>query len=79
MTAYELMIKTNHYNFCNKPTGKTPLYNRVIRKLQFLNNFLMKTAFLQGFSPKKCETVREPTGFPNKSNERLNDFLEDML
>ena len=42
--------------------------NRVIQKLQFLNNFLMKTAFLQGFSPKKCETVREPTGFPNKSN-----------
>ena len=42
--------------------------NRVVRKLQFLNNFLMKIAFLQGFSPKKCKTVREPTGFPNKSN-----------
>ena len=40
---------------------------RVVRKLQFLNNFLMKIAFLQGLSPKKCKTVREPTGFPNKS------------
>ena len=44
------------------------MYNRVVRKLQFLNNFLIKIAFLQGFSPKKCKTVREPTGFPNKSN-----------
>jgi transcriptional regulator with XRE-family HTH domain len=40
---------------------------RVVRKLQFLNNFLIKIAFLQGFARKNARLVREPTGFPNKS------------
>ena len=40
---------------------------KVVRKLQFLNNFLIKIAFLQGFARKNARLVREPTGFPNKS------------
>jgi hypothetical protein len=50
---------------------------KVVRKLQFLNNFLIKTAVLQAESRQTegLQTARlasdfsprEPTGFPNKS------------
>jgi hypothetical protein len=46
---------------------KTHTYIRVVRKLQFLNNFLIKTAVLQAESRKTARLVREPIGFPNKS------------
>ena len=51
--------------------------NRVVRKLQFQNNFLIKNAFLQGFSPKKCKTVRG-----NQRGSRtspLNDCKVDIF
>jgi len=42
--------------------------NRVVRKLQFLNNFLRKTALFYGFAIKNTGLVRQPTGLLNKSN-----------
>ena len=45
--------------------------NRVVRKLQFRNNFLLKTHFcraLARLARKNARFVREPIGFPNKSN-----------
>jgi TolB-like protein len=39
---------------------------RVVRKLQFLNNFLIKTHFCRALARKNTGLVREPTGFPNK-------------
>jgi energy-coupling factor transport system ATP-binding protein len=42
--------------------------NRVVQKLQFLNNFHNEKASFQSFSPKNAGLVREPTGFLNKSN-----------
>ena len=44
--------------------------NRVVRKLQFLNNFLRKSHFCRALARKNARLVREPTGFPNKSNEK---------
>jgi len=40
---------------------------RVVRKLPFLNNFLIKTHFCRALARKNAGLVREPTGFPNKS------------
>jgi simple sugar transport system substrate-binding protein len=40
---------------------------RVVRKLQFLNNFLMKIAVLQAVGRKTARLVRQPTGLSNKS------------
>ena len=40
--------------------------NRVVRKLQFLNNFHIKIAFLQGFSLKKCRTCEGINGVPEQ-------------
>ena len=40
--------------------------NRVVRKLQFLNNFLIKIAFLQGFSLKKCWTCEGTNRVPEQ-------------
>jgi hypothetical protein len=34
-------------------------YNRVVRKLQFLNNFLIKKHFLQGLSSLKPEKMQD--------------------
>jgi len=39
------LIKKNHPDLC-KDTYLEEKYNRVVRKLQFLNNFLIKIAFL---------------------------------
>jgi hypothetical protein len=40
---------------------------RVVRKLQFLNNFLRKLHFCRALARRNARLVREPTGFPNKS------------
>ena len=47
--------------------------NRVVRKFQFLNSFLIKIVFLQGFARKNAGLLRGPTGFPNKSNIKIPD------
>ncbi|MCL2609072.1 MAG: hypothetical protein FWD94_04115 [Treponema sp.] len=41
---------------------------KVVRKLQFQNNFLLKTHFCRALARKNARIVRKPTGFPNKSN-----------
>ena len=46
--------------------------NRVVRKLQFQNNFLLKTHFCRALARKNARLVREPMGFPNKSNHFTN-------
>ena len=42
--------------------------NRVVRKPQFLNNFLIKTAVLQAEGRKTARLARQPTRLSNKSN-----------
>ena len=51
---------------CNRKNAKKA-YIRVIRKLQFQNNFLLKTHFCRALARKNARLVREPMGFPNKS------------
>jgi hypothetical protein len=41
---------------------------RVVRKLQFLNNFLIKIAILQGFSLKNCSTCEGTNWVPEQVN-----------
>jgi len=40
--------------------------NRVVQKLQFMNNLLVKIAFLQGFSPKKCRNCEGTNRVPEQ-------------
>jgi hypothetical protein len=40
---------------------------RVVQKLQFRNNFRLKMHVSQPAGRETAKTVREPTGFPNKS------------
>jgi len=42
--------------------------NRVVRKLQFTNNFLIISHFYRALARKNARLVREPTGFHHKSN-----------
>jgi len=44
--------------------------NRVVRKLQFLNNFNINIAVLQTVGRKTARLVRQPTGLSNKSNTK---------
>jgi hypothetical protein len=44
------------------------LLNRVVQKLKFLNNFLIKPAVLQVVDRKTARLVQQPTGLLNKSN-----------
>ena len=54
--------------------------NRVVRKLQFLNNFLIKTAKYRTLVRYFARLVREPTGFSNKSNDvRIIARLAEQL
>jgi len=57
------------YLHCNikMEKGETPEYIRVVRKLQFLNNLLIKSHFCRALARKNARLVREPTGFPHKS------------
>ena len=43
------------------------LFIRVVRKLQFQNNFLIKRAIFRALARKIARLVRQPTGLPNKS------------
>jgi hypothetical protein len=45
--------------------------NRIIRKLQFLNNFSRKSHFCRASAQKNARPVRKSTGFPNRSNNFL--------
>ena len=47
--------------------GRVNYVNRVVRKLQFPNNFLLKTHFCRALARKNARLVREPMGFPHKS------------
>ena len=63
----------------NKITKKIfSLSNRVVRKLQFLNNFLRKSHFCRALARKNARLVREPTGFPNKSNITENGLIQKL-
>jgi hypothetical protein len=44
------------------------LLNRIVRKLQFLNNSLIKRHFFRALARKDARLVRQSTGLPHKSN-----------
>jgi hypothetical protein len=48
---------------------------RVVRKLQFLNNFLNKNSIFVGLARKNAGLVKEPTGFLHKSID-FHDFKD---
>jgi len=50
-------------------SGNTSLPNKVIPKLQFLNNFLKKIHFYRVLARKSSGLLKEPNRFPNESNE----------
>jgi len=56
----------NAHIWYQKTTMK--VFYTVFQKHQFLKNFLMKMAVSQAESRETARTVREPTGFPNKSS-----------
>ena len=53
-------------------------FTRVVLKLQFQNNFLLKTHFCRALARKNARLVREPMWFPNKStvDDRLVVLIE---
>jgi uncharacterized protein len=53
--------------------------NRVVQKLQFMNNFFIKTAVLQAVGRKTVRLVQQPTGLLNKSNKEYDDWKQQIV